>query len=247
MKTEIYPAIDMSGGRVVRLLRGDYGKKTIYEGTPAEKAAAFEAAGAKYLHMVDLDGAKDGDTPAFDAVREVTETTSLKVEIGGGIRDEGTIERYLEAGVFRVILGTVAVTEPAFTAKMLAKYGERIAVGIDIRDGYPAIKGWKELSGETAEAAFTRLCEAGAKAIICTDISRDGAMKGIDEAFYRELVQKYTGGYGCGIVASGGVTDREDVVRLSGLGLSGIIIGRALYNGAVDLSDAVRIAEEAAK
>lgn len=239
-KTNIFPAIDVSGGRVVRLLNGDYDRKTVYGESPLETAKSFERDGAVFIHMVDLDGARDGDMPAFTSVSEIASGTGLKVEIGGGIRSEDRIKRYIDAGAHRVILGTAAVTDPDFTAKMLSKFGKRIAVGIDVRDGYPAIKGWRTLGRERYENVFRRVCEVGAETIICTDISKDGALAGIDVGFYEKLIADYTDIYGCGIVASGGVTDADDVRRLSGIGLEGIIIGRALYDGNIVLREVLR-------
>ena len=242
--TEIFPAIDIRSGMVVRLLRGDYDKMTVYGGTPVDMAFSFDDVGAKYLHVVNLDGAKDGTTEVKDIVKKMTLGTSLKVEIGGGIRTENQIEDYLLMGAYRVILGTIAMTDMEFTKKMLDKYGAGIAIGIDIKDGYAAIKGWRELSEMKAEEAFTRLCDMGAETIICTDVSKDGAMKGIDLDFYRGLVEKYTGEYGCGIVASGGVTTLDDIKNLSGIGLEGIIVGRSIYDGSIMLEDALRVCRE---
>ena len=245
MKTEIFPAIDMRNGMVVRLLRGDYDKMTVYGGTPVDMAFAFDDMGAKYLHVVDLDGAKDGETKAKSVVKSMVEGTSLKLEIGGGIRTETQIEDYLLMGVERVILGTIAMTDLDFTKKVLDRYGKGIAIGIDIKDGYAAIKGWKELSDLKAHDAFRLLCDLGAETIICTDVSKDGAMKGIDVDFYGNLVDVYTKEYGCGIVSSGGVTTLDDVKALSNIGLEGIIIGRAIYDGSITLEDAIRVCEEA--
>ena len=245
MKTEIFPAIDIRDGMVVRLLKGDYDKMTIYGGSPVEMAFAFDDMGANWLHVVDLDGAREGDTKVKDLVKDIVRNTSLKVEIGGGIRTQYQIEDYLAMGVERVILGTIAMTDLDFTSKAIETYGPGIAVGIDIKDGYAAIKGWEELSPYTKDQAFDLLCDMGVSSIICTDISRDGAMKGIDSEFYRSLVDKYTVTYGCNIVSSGGVTDLSDVEALLSIGLEGIIIGRAIYDGSIHLEDALRVCREA--
>ena len=242
LKTQIFPAIDVCGGQVVRLLQGDFDRKTVFGDSPLEAAAAFAEKGAGYLHLVDLDGARLGEPGCFDAVERIASETGLKVEVGGGIRTEETIAKYLEKGAFRVILGTVCVTDPEFTDRMVRRYGERIAAGLDARDGMVAIKGWKEISRLTLAAAFDRLIGSGVSNVICTDISKDGAMSGINAEFYAGLVDKYTTGRGCGIVASGGVTDIKDVERLAGAGVAGIIIGRSLYDGRIDLADALEAA-----
>ena len=242
--TEIFPAIDIRSGMVVRLLRGDYDKMTVYGGTPVDMAFSFDDVGAKYLHVVDLDGAKDGTTEVKDIIKKMTQGTSLNIEIGGGIRTENQIEDYLMMGAYRVVLGTIAMTDLEFTKKVLDRYGSGIAIGIDIKDGYAAIRGWRELSPLKAEEAFERPCDMGAETIICTDVSRDGAMKGIDLDFYRSLVERYTGEYGCGIVASGGVTTIKDIEELSKIGLEGIIVGRSIYDGSIMLEDALRVCRE---
>lgn len=242
--TEIYPAIDIRQGMVVRLLKGDYQKMTVYGGTPVDMAYAFDDMGATHLHVVDLDGAKEGVSQVKDIVRSMASGTSLNIEVGGGIRTENQIEDYLLMGVQRVVLGTIAMTDLDFTERMIKKYGSGIAIGIDIKDGYAAIKGWEELSALTADEAFKRLCDIGAETIICTDVSKDGAMAGIDRDFYNGLVNKYTEEYGCGIVASGGVTSLDDVRNLSTIGLEGIIIGRAIYDGTLDLKEVLQTSRE---
>ena len=245
VKTEIFPAVDVIGGQVVRLFQGDYDRKTVFGDSPEEMARIFAEKGAGYLHLVDLDGARLGTPGCYETVEHIARETGLKVEIGGGIRSEETIEKYLEKGAFRVILGTVCVTDPEFTERMARKYGDRIAAGLDARDGMVAIKGWKEISELSLSDAFDRLTGYGISTVICTDISKDGAMAGIDAGFYRSLTKKYTIERGCGIVASGGVTDTEDVRRLAEAGVSGIIIGRSIYDGRIRLEDALRIAEAA--
>lgn len=232
---EIFPAIDLRDGKVVRLLKGDYDKMTVYGDDPVAVAKDFQAKGAKYLHTVDLDGAKDGNNPNFDVIRRLATETDLKVEIGGGIRDEETIKKYLDAGVYRVILGTIAVKDPAFTTEMIAKYGEQIAVGVDISGRNVAIAGWREISDITVDEIFAKLEKDGASCIICTDISKDGAMEGTNRSLYKELSEKYN----INIVASGGVSSIDDIKALADMDVYGAIIGKALYNGAIDLEEAI--------
>ena len=232
----IFPAIDLVGGKAVRLYKGDYARMTVYDDDPLNTAQRFEAAGARYIHMVDLEGARDGGTPNFETVRRVVENTGLFVEIGGGIRDMAVIERYLNAGVRRVILGTAAIADEAVTRQAIARFGPAIALGADVRDGEVAIRGWLELSGMTLDAFCEKYQALGARTLICTDISRDGAMQGANRALYADLQRKYH----MDIVASGGVSSMEDVRALAGLGLYGAIIGKAYYTGAIDLAQAIR-------
>jgi phosphoribosylformimino-5-aminoimidazole carboxamide ribotide isomerase len=236
---KIFPAIDLRGGKVVRLLKGDYDQMTVYGADPLAVAKDFEGAGAEFLHVVDLDGAKDGDNPNFQVVRTLTAQTGLKVEIGGGIRSEETIKRYLDAGVFRVILGTVAVTEPEFTTRMIKKYGDAIAAGVDISGRQVAIHGWRELSPLSVDDLFGKLTDDGISCIICTDISRDGAMEGTNRQLYRELSGKYP----VNLVASGGVSSMDDVRALAEMDIYGCIIGKALYTGDIDLKTAIAAGE----
>ena len=233
----IFPAIDLYGGKAVRLFKGDYANMTVYSDHPIEVARAFEAAGAHYIHMVDLEGARDGGTPNLAIVAEVARETSLFVEIGGGIRDMATVEAYLAAGVSRVILGTAAVNDPAFLDAAIAAYGEKIAVGADVKDGYIAIKGWLEQSAYTLEAFLSEMQARGVRTVICTDISKDGAMAGTNRELYRTL----SAAYQMDIVASGGVSSIEDVRALAEMGLYGAIIGKAYYTGAIDLSEAISV------
>ncbi len=235
----IFPAIDLYKGKAVRLLKGDYSQMTVYSDDPVSVAADFEKAGASCLHIVDLEGAKSGLTPNLDTIRSIVEKTELFTEVGGGIRSMGAIDTYIRAGVGRVILGTAAVTEPDFAAEAVARYGERIAVGVDIRDGRVSIKGWTEDSGLEAMDFCRKMQELGIKTLICTDISRDGAMRGANHSLYRELSRTL----GLDIVASGGVSSMEDVKRLRALDLCGAIIGRACYNGAIDLKEAIEVAK----
>ncbi len=234
----ILPAIDLYEKKAVRLYKGDYGRMTVYSDNPVETAVKFKAAGAKFIHIVDLEGARDGGTPNFETIKEIIARSGLEAEVGGGIRDESAVKKYIEAGAARVILGTAAVTESAFLADMTAKYGAKIAAGIDIRDGYAAIKGWRETSGITAEEMFEKLQQAGVQTVICTDISKDGAMSGPGVSLYRSLLQKYS----MDIIASGGISDTDSIRAVKALGMYGAIIGRAYYEGAVDLKEAIEVA-----
>ena len=238
----ILPAIDLRDGKVVRLYQGDYDNMTVYGQDPAAQAAAFAAAGAGDLHVVDLDGAKDGTTANFDVIRAIVQTSGLSVAVGGGIRDEERIRRYLDLGAERVILGTVAVRNFDFTARMAKTYGSHIAVGVDARDGFVAVNGWKELTGERGVAFCRRLRDAGVRTVIYTDISRDGAEQGTNLALYREL----TAIRGLNIIASGGVSFEEELLELRDMGVWGAILGKALYTGKLDLARAVRLAEKEA-
>ena len=239
----IFPAIDLRDGRAVRLLRGDYSKMTVYSDSPERVAADFESQGAKYLHVVDLDGAKSGDTPNFEVIKRIISGSGLMVEVGGGIRNAETVKKYIDAGAFRVILGTAAVTDPGFAAAMAAEYGEKIAVGVDIADGYVAIHGWTEKSSETCFDFCGKLEEMGVRTVICTDISKDGAMSGTNLGLYRELSQRA----GMNIVASGGVTTLDDVIALRDMGIYGAILGKALYTGGIDLKAAVAVCSKGAE
>lgn len=235
----ILPAIDLYDKKAVRLYKGDYDKMTVYSNNPLEIARDFEKKGATFVHLVDLEGAKNGTTPNIDVVRKIAEYTSLDIEIGGGIRDEETIKKYLDLGVTRVILGTAAVTDSEFLEKVTRKYKSAIAVGVDLKDGYVAIKGWTEKSQKTADEFFSYLSSIGVKAVICTDISKDGAMEGTNRELYKSLSEKYS----MDIVASGGVSSLEDIKALSDMKLYGAILGKAYYIGAVDLEKAIEVAK----
>lgn len=235
----IFPAIDLVGGKAVRLFKGDYAQMTVYDDDPLNAARRFEAAGAKYLHMVDLEGARDGGTPNFEVVKRVAQNTGLFVEIGGGIRDMDVIAKYLDAGVKRVILGTAAIADEAFSRRAIEAYGSAIALGADVKDGEVAIRGWLELSGMTLDAFCEKYQAMGARTLICTDVSRDGAMLGANRALYAELQRKYS----MDIVASGGVSTLQDVKALAALGLYGAIIGKAVYTGDIDLKEAIEVAQ----
>ena len=235
----LFPAIDLYERKAVRLYKGNYQNMTVYSENPIEVARDFEAAGATHIHMVDLEGAKSGETPNLAIVEQVARETSLFVEIGGGIRTMETVERYLAAGVSRVILGTAAVNDEAFLTAAVNTYGDKIAVGADVKDGCIAIKGWLETSAVTLEAFLEKMQAIGIKNVICTDISRDGAMRGTNLALYRELSRKYF----LDITASGGVSSLEDVRQLRQMDLYGAIIGKAYYTGAIDLKEALEVAK----
>lgn len=234
----ILPAIDLLGRKAVRLLKGDYNQVTVYSDSPLEVAEKFKSLGATHIHMVDLDGAKYGTAPNMDIVAEVAEKTGLFIEIGGGIRSMDTVKKYIDAGISRVILGTAAICDEDFLKEAVKAYGEKIAVGADVKDGKIAVKGWLEQSDVTLDEFFLKMQDLGVKNIICTDISRDGAMRGTNLELYRELSEKYS----LDITASGGVSSIEDVKRLREMNLYGAIIGKAYYTGAVDLKEAIEVA-----
>ena len=232
----LLPAIDLYEKKVVRLTRGDYAQMTVYHDDPVAQAGLFQEAGAQWLHTVDLEGAKDGSTPNYSVIEAICKETSLKVEIGGGIRSLDTIQKYLDAGVERVILGTKAVTDPAFLEESLNKFGSHIAVGVDIKDGKIAIKGWLETAQDSVEDFFTKLCKLGVSTVICTDVSKDGMLAGTNVDLYCQLSQQFS----LDLIASGGVSSQEDLARLKELGLYGAILGKALYTGALDLKAALK-------
>ena len=235
----IYPAIDLYEGKAVRLYKGDYAQMTVYNDDPVEVAADFKAKGAACIHMVDLEGAKYGTTPNLETICRVKNTTGLFCQVGGGIRNMETVRRYLDAGLDRVILGTAAVTDPEFAKEAVDAYGEKIAIGVDIRDGFVAVKGWTEKSGLEA-FDFCRQMEAiGIRTLICTDISKDGAMQGPNNGLYERLSREL----GMQIIASGGVSAIADIRRLAQLDIHGAIVGKAYYTGAVDLTEAIEVAK----
>ena len=239
---KLFPAIDLIDGKAVRLVRGDYAQMTVYSDSPVEVAKGFAACGAGYLHVVDLEGARDGTTPNLATVKALIEQSGLKVEIGGGIRTMETVKSYIEAGAHRVIIGTAAVTDPDFLDRVLAEYGEKIAVGVDIRNGMVAIKGWTEVSSLDCFGFCEMLEKKGVSTVICTDISKDGLLGGTNLALYAELVKRFD----IQITASGGVSSLDDVQKLNDMGLYGAILGKALYTGALDLSAALGITGEVA-
>lgn len=234
----LFPAIDLFEGKAVRLYKGDYGQMTVYSEHPEEIAADFAACGATHIHLVDLEGARSGETPNLETVLKIRESSGLFCEIGGGIRSMEIVDRYLGAGLDRVILGTAAVADEGFLRAAVEKYGAKIATGADIRDGYVAVKGWTEQSGVTMDAFFEKMERIGVATVICTDISRDGAMRGTNREMYRTLSQKYS----LQITASGGVSTMEDVRQLREMNLYGAIIGKAYYTGDIDLKKAIEVA-----
>ena len=233
----LFPAIDLYEGKAVRLLKGDYAQMTVYSDDPCAVAADFAASGAEAVHIVDLEGARNGATPNFDTVCAVKRSSGLFCEIGGGIRSMDTVEKYLQAGLDRVILGTAAVQDPAFLKEAVAAFGNRIAVGVDIKDGFVAIKGWTERSTLEAFAFCRELQAQGVNCLICTDISRDGAMRGTNRALYARLQKELS----LDITASGGVSTLDDLRALAELGLYGAIVGKAYYTGAIDLKEAISV------
>ena len=235
----IFPAIDLYEKQAVRLFKGDYNRKTVYSDDPVSVAREFKKSGATHIHLVDLEGAKTGETPNFDVVCAIKRETGLFCEIGGGIRSMEVVEKYISAGLDRVILGTAAVTNEGFVQEAVEKYGEKIAVGIDIKDGFAAIKGWTESSGIDAFEFCERMEKIGVRTLICTDISKDGAMVGTNRALYKKLSEKFS----VDIVASGGVSSIDDVKALRKLNIYGAIIGKAYYTKAVDLGEAIEVAK----
>jgi len=232
----IFPAIDLRGGQVVRLYQGDYNQETVYGTDPRAQARAFIDAGAQYLHVVDLDGARDGDAANFDSVAAIAGQGGLYIEVGGGIRTEERLRRYLDLGVDRCVLGTAAVENFELTARLAREYGDQIAVGVDARDGYVAVNGWRELSREKGVDFCRRLRDAGVRAVIYTDISRDGAGRGTNLELYEELVRIE----GLEITASGGIGSLEELRRLERMGVRAAILGKALYDRRLDLPAALR-------
>ena len=235
----IFPAIDLYEGKAVRLYKGDYNEMTVYSTNPPQIAEKFVQAGAGSIHIVDLEGAKDGTTPNISVIEEIVRSTGLFVEVGGGIRSMDVLDRYMSIGVSRAILGTAAVTDEDFLISAVARYGDRVAVGADIKDGYVAIKGWTEKSRYTMESFFDKMQSLGVSTVICTDISRDGAMRGTNLEMYRSLGERYS----LNVIASGGVSTLEDVRALSRMNLYGAIIGKAYYTGSIDLGEAIRIGQ----
>ena len=237
----IFPAVDLIGGKAVRLKQGDYSKMTVFGDDPVAAAKKFEEQGAEYLHVVDLDGAKDGGRPNEEVIKRIISETSLKVEVGGGVRDEESVKTYLDAGAYRVILGTAAAENEEFTRDMCGKYGERIVVGADARDGVIAVRGWLGTSGEELFDFVKRMGSLGVGTVIVTDISRDGEKNGANLDLYRRMTAELP----VGIVASGGIASVSDIKALAEAGVRGAILGRALYAGEITLADALRAAEVA--
>lgn len=236
---EIFPAIDISGKRVVRLTKGDYDSVKVYADSPAEVIKDFKRRGASYLHAVDLDGAKDGSLVNLDVIKTLAKEKDIFIEVGGGIRDEEKILAYLSAGVGRVILGTVAVRDFDFTRRMIEKYGEKIAVGVDAKDGFVAVSGWLEKTNVDSVSFCEKLRDAGLKTVIYTDIAKDGMLSGCNLPIYETLCKIK----GLDIVASGGVCSEEEIKTLRDCGCAGAIIGKAIYEGKITLEAALAAAK----
>ena len=235
---KIFPAIDLRNGKAVRLYQGDYDQMTVYSDSPVDVAKSFKAKGASCLHLVDLDGANDGRLVNFETIKEIVEEVDMYVEVGGGIRDEERIKQYLELGVGRVILGTIAVKDPGFLEAMVTKYGEKIAVGVDARDGFVAINGWKEITDRESFEFCRYLRDIGVRSIIYTDISRDGGLEGTNMEAYRKLQEIE----GLEVTASGGISFEEEITALRDVAAAAIL-GKAIYSGKLDLERAVKLAE----
>jgi len=235
----IFPAIDLVSGKAVRLLKGDYNQMTVYSDNPLEIALDFKAQGATHIHLVDLEGAKDGTTPNLETIKTIINGADLFTEVGGGIRSIETVEKYVNAGVDRVILGTAAVKNPDFLKEAVEKYGDKIAVGVDIKDGFVAVKGWTEKSEYSFMDFCKKMVDVGVTTLICTDISKDGAMQGTNHELYKTLSENF----GVNITASGGVSSIEDVRKLRELNLYGAIIGKAYYTNAISLKEAIGVAK----
>lgn len=236
----IFPAIDLRGGRVVRLTQGDYSRMTVYGDDPCAQARQFIGAGAKYLHVVDLDGARDGTLANFETIAALAQQGGLFIEVGGGIRDEARIEKYLSLGVGRCILGTIAVRDFDFTCRMIRRYGEAIAVGVDARDGKVAVAGWEQTSALDGVEFCKRLRDVGCAAVIYTDISRDGAMQGTNLPLYRRLAREVPG---LAVTASGGISRLEELAELEAMGTAAAILGKSLYTGAIELQQAIQMVQ----
>lgn len=234
---EIFPAIDLKDGQAVRLFQGDYDQMTVYSSSPVDVARGFKEKGATNLHIVDLDGAKDGKLVNFETIKAIVEDIDLFVQVGGGIRDEDRIQQYLELGVGRVILGTIATQDFNFVVKMVEKYGDKIAVGVDVKDGFVAINGWKEITDIEGMGFCRRLRDIGLKTVIYTDISKDGGMQGTNLEAYEKLAEIK----GLDIVASGGISFEHELETLKANGTYAAILGKAIYIGAIDLEKAIKL------
>jgi len=237
---KILPAIDIIGGQAVRLYKGDYEKMTVYAKNAADFARKFEEMGAKNLHLVDLDGAKSGENTNLSVIGDIIKSTSLSVEIGGGIRSMQSAEKYINLGADRIIIGTAAVTDPKFLREAIKEFGSRVAVGADLKDGYVAIRGWLEKTALTCDQFFTRMISEGVETVICTDVSRDGAMKGTNLSLYEEILSRHS----VKLIASGGVGSIEDIETLDSLGVYGAIIGKAYYENLIDIRKAMEVARD---
>ncbi len=233
----LYPAIDMINGQCVRLVQGDYSKKTTFSDDPLTVALRWQEQGGEFIHLVDLDGAKSGNMPNFDIVCRIAATLNIPVEIGGGIRDMHAVSHYLEHGVNRVILGTAAIKNPEFVKEAVREYGERIVIGIDAKDGMVAVSGWEEVSQISALTLAKQMEDIGVSTLIYTDIATDGMLKGPNLSAMKEMAEHVN----LKVVASGGVSSLEDLQHLKKTGVEGAIIGKALYTGHIKLTDAVAI------
>ena len=234
----IYPAIDIIDKQAVRLLRGDYEKKTVYSSSPLSVARSFYEKGARHIHLVDLDGAKSGETDNFEVIREICANTDMFAEIGGGIRTIDRIERYLEVGVSRVILGTAALENRAFLKEAIKNFGDKVSVGVDAKDSLVATHGWLSVSTVDSFEFCKELAEMGVSHVIYTDISRDGAESGTNLRAYEKLMRIDS----LLVTASGGITFEDEIKTLSDMGLYGAILGKALYTGKLDLERAITLA-----
>lgn len=238
----ILPAIDILGGQVVRLAKGEYSQVTVYDDNPLEQARTFEKMGATWVHVVDLDGAKTGNPANISLIEKIGKHTQLNVEVGGGVRDIETIERLQQAGVARVVLGTSLVRDPEFAQASIEKFGSLLAAGIDAKAGEVAVEGWCEGSGISTEALIRKIADMGFENLIYTDISRDGMQTGIDENAYVEIANIF----GRPVIASGGLAGADDIRRLVKVAdsIEGVIAGRALYEGSLDLVEAIRLCSQ---
>ena len=235
---KIFPAIDIYNGKAVRLFKGDYNQMTVYSDHPEQIALDFYNSGARCMHVVDLEGAKTGQTPNLETIKKIVAKFDGLIEVGGGIRSKEVIEKYLSVGVSRVILGTAAVNDRAFLIDTVKEFGNKIAVGVDIKDGMVAIKGWTEKSNYNGLEFCEQMQSIGVKTIICTDISKDGAMQGTNHELYKTLSEKLD----INIIASGGVSSIEDIKRLKKQGVYGAIVGKAYYTGAIAIDQAIKVA-----
>ncbi len=233
---KIFPAIDIYDKKAVRLYKGDYDKMTVYAEDPVTVALDFKSAGAKNVHVVDLEGARSGNTDNLEVIEKIVKESGLFVEVGGGIRSLEVLKRYLDIGVSRVILGTAAVTNPEFLEEALRLYADKVAVSVDIKDGFVAIKGWTEKSAIKGVDFLKDLESKGVKTVIVTDISKDGAMQGTNLALYREIKEKTN----LNVIASGGVSSESDLENLSSSNVYGAIIGKAYYTGAINLKKVIK-------
>lgn len=235
----IFPAIDLYSGKAVRLYKGDYNQMTVYNDNPLAVAEDFRNQGAAHLHIVDLEGAKSGETPNIETVKSLAAFSGMFTEIGGGIRNMETASKYIQAGVNRIILGTAAVKDEGFLKEAISEFGNRVAVGVDIRNGFVSVKGWTEDTEINVFDFCEKMQNLGVDTLIVTDISKDGAMQGTNFSLYKEISERFT----INVTASGGVSSLEDVKKLAGLGIYGAIIGKAYYTGAISIKEAVEAAK----